>query len=137
MKPKQKCFFEEEFNLPPELAGVDIEPDEIPEIKINNTITNNYIIIDYDAGESLKINELAGTNFLRRGHKKYVFKKNIVEKEESLETPWVNDEPYSVLILFEENELDDIIKMFHIPQYKKNEIFKYRLKDIINKRTLL
>lgn len=133
---KQTSFFEEKLNLPEELIGVDIEPDKLPEIKVDvDDTTMNYIIITYETGESTKLNELAGISFLRNHINTYRF---TAIKDGSGKVPeWVNDSPNYIILLFEKEDLEQVLKTFHIGNYKKGEIFKYKLDTIYNRQVLL
>lgn len=119
--------------LPDELKGIDIEPDFLPPINIECERMYVYAHIRYDVGESVKMNELIGYNFLRKKKNTFYYEE-LLRKENPQKEVWVNDEPDYVLILFKPADAPKVIDWLGLPGYSRNQ--SYELKDILSSQTL-
>ena len=134
---KQTSFFEKPMNLPPELIGLDLEPDKLPEIKVSDTSKDkDYIVITYGAHEGKKLEEIVGMSFLRNHVNTYRWSR-IKDGSARVQNPYDNDAPNYILLLFEREDMEEVLKRFNIGNYKKGEINKYKLDVIINRQVLL
>ena len=119
--------------LPEELIGIDIEPDYLPPIDVECERMYVYAHIRYDVGESVKLNELVGYNFLRKKKNTFYFEE-LYNKENPQKEIWVNEAPDYVLILFKPAEAPNVIEWLNLPGYTRNQ--SYDLKDILANQLL-
>lgn len=125
--------FTEFPNLPSELQGIDIEPDYLPPINVESSRIYCHIYIKYEPGESKRLNELVGYSFLRKKKNTFYYRE-LAEHKGEQPVPFENDQDEYIIIIFEPNELDGVMKMFNLPYYYNNNT--YKLKDLVNHATL-
>lgn len=129
-KYKMTEFTEFPF-LPEELRNIDIEPDDLPTINIEAERVFQYVLIRYDIGEAKEFNEFMGYNFLRRKKKTFCYEE-FRDKKNAQNSEYINEVPDYIIVLFEPNKhLEDVVKMFHLPSYTKNDTYQFR--DLMRK----
>lgn len=111
--------------LPEELRGIDLEPDDLPSINIEAERIFQYVLIRYDTGESKELNEFVGFNFLKKKKVTYRYR-DLVERKYVQDEEYINSSPNYILVTFEPEDLENVLRMFNIPSYQKNNAYDFR-----------
>lgn len=111
--------------LPEELRGIDLEPDDLPSINIEAGRIFQYVLIRYDTGESKELNEFVGFNFLKKKKVTYRYR-DLVERKYVQDEEYINSSPNYILVTFEPEDLENVLRMFNIPSYQKNNAYDFR-----------
>ena len=111
--------------LPEELRGIDLEPDDLPNINIEAGKIFQYVLIRYDTGESKELNEFIGYNFLKKKKVTYRYR-DLVERKYVQDEEYINSSPNYILVTFEPEDLENVLRMFNIPSYQKNNAYDFR-----------
>ena len=119
--------------LPQELQNLDIEPDYLPPINVESNLLYSYVYITYEPGEAKLLNEIVGYSFLRKKKNTFYYKE-LAERRNEQSTIYENEKEDYIIVLFQSEELDSVMKMFNLPFYYKNDT--YKLKDLINHEPL-
>lgn len=111
--------------LPEELRGIDLEPDDLPGINIEAGRIFQYVLIRYDTGESKELNEFVGFNFLKKKKVTYRYR-DLVERKYVQDEEYINSSPNYILVTFEPEDLENVLRMFNIPSYQENNAYNFR-----------
>lgn len=111
--------------LPEELRGIDLEPDDLPNINIEAGKIFQYVLIRYDTGESKELNEFIGYNFLKKKKVTYRYR-DLVERKYVQDEEYINSSPNYILVTFEPEDLENVLRMFNIPSYQVNNAYDFR-----------
>lgn len=111
--------------LPEELRGIDLEPDDLPSINIEAGRIFQYVLIRYDTGESKELNEFIGYNFLKKKKVTYRYR-DLVERKYVQDEEYINSSPNYILVTFEPEDLENVLRMFNIPSYQENNAYNFR-----------
>lgn len=111
--------------LPEELRGIDLEPDDLPSINIEAERIFQYVLIRYDTGESKELNEFVGFNFLKKKKVTYRYR-DLVERKYVQDEEYINSSPNYILVTFEPEDLENVLRMFNIPSYQVNNAYDFR-----------
>ena len=111
--------------LPEELRGIDLEPDDLPSINIEAGRIFQYVLIRYDTGESKELNEFVGFNFLKKKKVTYRYR-DLVERKYVQDEEYINSSPNYILVTFEPEDLENVLRMFNIPSYQVNNAYDFR-----------
>lgn len=111
--------------LPEELRGIDLEPDDLPSINIEAERIFQYVLIRYDTRESKELNEFVGFNFLKKKKVTYRYR-DLVERKYVQDEEYINSSPNYILVTFEPEDLENVLRMFNIPSYQKNNAYDFR-----------
>lgn len=111
--------------LPEELRGIDLEPDDLPNINIEAGKIFQYVLIRYDTGESKELNEFVGFNFLKKKKVTYRYR-DLVERKYVQDEEYINSSPNYILVTFEPEDLENVLRMFNIPSYQVNNAYDFR-----------
>lgn len=111
--------------LPEELRGIDLEPDDLPSINIEAGRIFQYVLIRYDTGESKELNEFVGFNFLKKKKVTYRYR-DLVERKYVQDEEYINSSPNYILVTFEPEDLENVLRMFNIPSYQENNAYNFR-----------
>lgn len=110
--------------LPEELRGIDLEPDDLPSINIEAGKIFQYVLIRYDTGESKELNEFVGFNFLKK--KKVTYRYRDLVERKYVQEEYINSSPNYILVTFEPEDLENVLRMFNIPSYQVNNAYDFR-----------
>lgn len=111
--------------LPEELRGIDLEPDDLPSINIEAGRIFQYVLIRYDTGESKELNEFVGFNFLKKKKVTYRYR-DLVGRKYVQDEEYINSSPNYILVTFEPEDLENVLRMFNIPSYQENNAYNFR-----------
>lgn len=115
--------------LPKELREIDLEPDDLPTINIEAERMYQYAVIKYGVGESKLLNEFIGYNFLRRKKNTFYYEE-LRDKKNAQNSEYINENPDYIIVLFEPKDVKNVMGMFNLPHYIKND--GYNLKDLMS-----
>lgn len=123
----------EEFpNLPRELQGIDLEPEPLRPINILDETQEEFLKIAYAPGESPALNRMVGCNFLKEGKNSYYFSELAAKKFSFPD--YINDKEDYILVIFKREELEAVIRMFHLPSYTFRDSYQFR--DLVSHQYL-
>lgn len=123
--------YTEEFrNLPKELVGLDLEPEPLPPIDIEEDLCYEYIQINYRAHHARDMIELVGYNFQKKNQNTIMLK--VLKERENAPLPevWDNETDDYILIVFKKEERDEVERIFNLPGYE--HLNTYSLDDLLN-----
>ena len=110
--------------LPEELRGIDLESDDLPSINIEAERIFQYVLIRYDTGESKELNEFVGFNFLKK--KKVTYRYRDLVERKYVQEEYINSSPNYILVTFEPEDLENVLRMFNISSYQVNNAYDFR-----------